>query len=142
MKKLIFILVLLLNGIALNAQTTPTKQETVDWIADKINAYGKGYGDGKSPYVKHGVIHDYPSNIDADLNDVTSFEVHYRGIILYSKDAKFIQFDNIPRIRRYVGRIVFEFDSQGETNLMDRINTALQQLVKYNRPPTTVKDIY
>ncbi|WP_343535123.1 hypothetical protein [Pedobacter sp.] len=141
MKNSIFILVLLLNGIRLNAQTKPSKQETIDWLTAKIRE-NSTYSTNTSTCT-YTVTEDHKIKISSS-NNIGIFKISF-------------SFDDIcdARINRLGGKTIYvklkspsigyyDDGSSGEYNqyllffepdIAERMLKSFKTLAEYNCPP-------
>lgn len=154
MKKLSFILLLLLNGAVLFGQTKPTKQETIDWIIAKIRENPR-IEDIRHPgvYYTYSITDDYKikcslisqrkvsftNTVTFSFNDIcsASFNENFKAISVTFKSPIKSKSDDGTTDEEDSWEF---FINPSATNMGERMLKAFRTLAEYNCPP--VKEIF
>ncbi len=148
-------LILLLNGIILNAQTKPSKQETIDWITAKIRENPRiedlrhpgvyyTYSITDNDQIRCSLISQrkvsFTSTLTFSFNDICSASFHENS------KAINVTFKNLIKSKSDDGTTdeedswTFFINPNAAPNMPERMLKAFKTLAEYNCPK--VKEVY
>ncbi len=136
------------------AQTnTPTKEKTIEWIAEKLVRYCNNediksqYGfpesllpeEGGKIEIDHWRQGDLSSTGEFNLNDVYNYILHKNpqynndiGIDLFIRNNSAINKNSDGDITARNSHVLIKINWDGEDNLFNRFKAALDNLIKFN----------